>query len=261
MSKQGERLNKKVLSASFGVWLGALALLGAFQPAIAAADPPPPDDGALQFRTIRGPDDPEAFSWTVTLSPSQTLTQIDDQHAVVEYDDHTVLWSIEAEPARDANGTSVPTSIAISEGNIVTLTVHHRAGNPAAGGAPFSYPITAGPAYTVGYSTVTVFIPESPPPPPLQARHEPCRVPKLKGEDLQTSRRVLLAANCRLGKAHRRGPTSAKGSVVVKQGSKPGDELPWGTRVWVTLGTTNKARQDRTLRHQAPAQAHLQPDG
>lgn len=236
MLKQSESVDKRVLSAFVGVLFGALALLGGLQPAFAAADPPPPYNGAMQFQTIRGPSDPEEFPWTVNLSSSQTLTQVDDQHAVVEYDDHTVAFHISAEPAADAEGRSVPTSIAVSEGDVVTLTVHHRAGNPADGGAPFAYPISAGQAFTVGYSTVTVFIPESPPPPQAPPAHEPCRVPKLKGRDLQSARRILLAASCRLGKVHHRSLAGPKESVV-KQGSKPGSELPWGARVWVTLGT------------------------
>jgi hypothetical protein len=212
-----------------GALLGMVAALGATPPA-AFADSPPPFGGGLAFPTIHGPADPEDYSWTVNLWPGQTLTQIDDQHAVLEYEG-IQMGQISAEPARDNNGTPVPTSISVSEENIVTETVHHRAGDPMTGGAPFDYPITPSPGFTVGNSTVTVIIPTEPPHPGRQ-----CHVPDLKGRSLKSSRRALLAAHCGIGGVHYRRD-SGKRRTIVKQGALPGAELPSGSHVWVIVGS------------------------
>ena len=59
--------------------------------------------------------------------------------AVYYTEDERLAFTINAGLAHDAEGSNVPTSLGVSEGNILTLTVHHRAGNPAASGAPFVY--------------------------------------------------------------------------------------------------------------------------
>jgi hypothetical protein len=93
----------------------------------------------------------------VELGDGQELQWIDEQHAEVYYTaDHHPAFDITAEAARDASGANVPTSLAVSGDDIVVLTVQHRAGDLAAGGAPFDYPITPGPSFEVGYSSVTV---------------------------------------------------------------------------------------------------------
>ncbi|MGV1048552.1 MAG: hypothetical protein ACOYD4_08545 [Solirubrobacterales bacterium] len=87
--------------------LGVLAMLAAVNPPTATADAPPPYEG-MAFPEIHGSADPEAFSWTVHLAPYEILVQIDDQHAAIEWDDHTVAQVFSAEPAHDiegANGT------------------------------------------------------------------------------------------------------------------------------------------------------------
>jgi hypothetical protein len=213
-----------------GALLGVVVALGATPPA-ACADSPPLFGGLLDFPTIHGPADPEDYSWTVNLWPGQTLTQIDDQHAVLEYAG-TQTGQIWAEPAHDVHGSSVPTSISVSEENIVTETVHHRAGDPMTGGTPFAYPIMPGPGYTIGDSTVTIIVPTELPPPPSQQ----CHVPELKGRSLKGSRRTLLTAHCSIGSVHHRRD-SGKHKTVVKQGALPGAELPSGSRVWVVVGS------------------------
>ena len=70
---------------------------------------------------------------------------------------------IEAEQAHDANGTAVPTSLGFSEGNIITLTVYHRAGNPVQDGVPFVYPIVAGAGFELGAESVTTYFPPEDP--------------------------------------------------------------------------------------------------
>jgi hypothetical protein len=111
----------------------------------ASAETLPTFDGLMSFPQIKGPTDPQDFSWQVILSKDQALEQLDDQSALVYYErDHQPALTITAEPAHDAVGTSVPTTLAVSGSDVITLTVHHRDGNPLAGGAPFAYPILAG---------------------------------------------------------------------------------------------------------------------
>lgn len=194
----------------------------------------PPYDGAMSFQAIQGPSDPEEFSWEVELDPDQRLEQIDDQHAAVLWENDVQAFGITAVAAHDANGAAVPTSLSVSGENVVTLTVHHRAGNPAAGGASFLYPIVAGVGWEGGLSTVFVILPpgEFPPPPKM------CRVPKLTGKRLMASRWWLREAGCRLGHVRRlKGAAATKRETprVVGQSFKPGAMLPLGTPVQVTL--------------------------
>jgi hypothetical protein len=107
--------------------------------------------GVMTFPAIEDPSGPEDYSWKVQLAEGQGLEQLDDQAAIVYYvDDHTTALTISAEAAHDAIGTSVPTTLAVTGSDVITLTVHHRAGNPKAGGAPFSYPVVAGQGWEGG---------------------------------------------------------------------------------------------------------------
>lgn len=211
--------------------LAALAVaLCAVAPSLAAAAPYPPYDGVQSFPAIQGHADPEEYSWEVQLEEGQTLESVDDQNAVVRWEGGTVAFTITASAAHDAVGATVPTSLAVSEGNILTLTVHHRAGNPAAGGAPFDYPVVAGEGWEGGFVThvVTMPAPEAVVAPPTPR----CVVPKLVGKSLRAARRQLRKAHCKLGKV--RGER-ARGAKVVRQYRRPAKELPAGTQVDVKL--------------------------
>ncbi len=106
------------------------ALLGA---ANAGAEGRPISEGGLSFRTITSPADAGAFykegGWQAS-----TLTALE---------------------AHDAQGATVPTSLAQTGPDVITLTVSHREGNPAAGGAPFSYSISEGAGWEGGYRTIS----------------------------------------------------------------------------------------------------------
>jgi hypothetical protein len=128
---------------------------------MAHADPLPPYDGTMSFRSIGGPSGPEDFSWQVSLSEDQVLEQLDDQTAQVFWvPGHEPAFTINATLAHDAIGTNVPTTLAVSDGDVITLTVHHRDGNPLAGGAPFAYPIVAGAGWEGGFQTQVVIGPQ-----------------------------------------------------------------------------------------------------
>jgi hypothetical protein len=217
-----------------GPLIGALAVLAVFVFAGLAVAAPSLYDGAMTFKQIQGPSDPEEFSWEVQLGEDQELRSIDDLHAGVFYrDEERFAFGITATAAHDAEGSSVPTTLAVSAGNIVTLTVHHLAGNPAKGGASFVYPITGGVGWEGGFQTYIVEMPapEPMPAPPLDPAS--CVVPKLTGMALKGARTKLRSAGCTLGRVWGR---RSKTSKVVRQTPKPGYELEAGAEVGVKLG-------------------------
>lgn len=200
----------------------------------AVAEPPPPYSGLMSFPAIQGSEDPEEFSWAVELGEEQELKAIDGTHAGVYYTDpeETIAFTITAQPAHAADGADVPTTLAVTQPNVITLTVHHRAGNPAASGAPFDYPVTAGAGWEGGFQQHTVVGP-----PPTEQATPPtvpdvCNVPYLSGLTLKAARRQLRRSHCTLGAV--RGERS-RGARVVKQFRKPGRELAAGTEVGVKL--------------------------
>jgi hypothetical protein len=214
----------------------ALTALAALGPAGALAEPLPPFNGLMSFHAIQGPEGPEEFSWEVHLNEEEELQLVDESHAGIFWEDGTMAMSIVAGKAHDAEGRTVPTTLAVTQPNIITLTVHHRAGNPAAGGAPFTYPVTAGSGWEGGFVTYQVQMPppsEVPVPAPLSGMVATCLVPNLLGRSLKASRRLLERRDCELGQV--RGERG-KGAKVVKQYRRPGSSVPPGTRVGVKLG-------------------------
>jgi len=208
---------------------------------VASAAAYPPYVGAMNFPTINEPSDPEDFSWEVQLGEEEELRAIDDQNAAVYYTEPEHLaFTIAAQSAHDVDGTAVPTTLAVSEGNVITLTVHHRAGNPAAGGTPFDYPILAGAGWEGGFQSHEIAGPAtgsgSPATEPATLASPPsyCRVPYLWGESLRASRRLLRHAHCQLGEV--RGGRSRR-ARVVKQFRRPGKILPAGTEVGVKVAS------------------------
>jgi hypothetical protein len=204
----------------------------------------------MSFPPIHEPSDPEEYSWEVTLQEGQSLKSVDSQSAEVLYEAETVAFLIQAEAAHDAQGATVPTTLAVTVPNIVTLIVHHRAGNPAAANAPFAYPVTAGAGWEGGFQTEIVKGPEDEA--EVKAREEReriarrereaaqlakaaerCLVPRLKGISLEAARKKLKAADCTLGKVRGHRTKTAK---VVKQNPRPGNVLSPGAKVNVKLG-------------------------
>jgi hypothetical protein len=186
----------------------------------------------MWFPQIEGPRDPEDFCSEVQLNEGQALEQIDDYHVGVKSKTGAIAWEIQAALAHDATGVKVPTTIAVTGENLVTLTVHHRAGNSAAGGAAFTYPISSGAGWEGGFVTVTVLMPPAEAgPQPEQAGYQ-CEVPNLQGKSLRLARRELRSAHCNLGPVHGQ---RLRGARVVKQYRRYGAVLPAGTEVGVKL--------------------------
>jgi hypothetical protein len=206
-----------------------LCACAAFTPVAAATEPPSPIDGAMQFPAIQGADGPEEFVWEVSLAPDQELRQIDDRSAGVYYTDPgtSLAFSITAVAAHDAIGTAVPTTLAVTQPNLVTLTVHHRDGNPAASGAPFNYPVVSGEGWEGGFHTTFIAMPaEEAAPAPT------CTVPDLDGRTLRTSRKLLHRSHCKLGRV--RGERN-RAAHVVQQYRLAGKSLPDWTPVDVKV--------------------------
>jgi hypothetical protein len=197
----------------------------------AAAEPLPPYDGSMSFPNIQGPDGPEEFSWAVKLDDEDELRAIDGTHAGIYWvGTETLAMTITAGLAHAADGANVPTTLAVTQPNVITLTVHHRAGNPAAGGAPFDYPVVAGSGWEGGIQVHTVVGP------PTEQATAPstlrCTVPDLFGRTLKGARRQLRRSHCGIGEVRGDHRRSAR---VVKQFRKPGKSLPAGTEVGVKL--------------------------
>jgi hypothetical protein len=115
-------------------------------------------DGVTEFQAIRGPEAPETYSWTVDLAEGQTLEMAGENVAEVYCEDGTPAMSIMPQPAHDATGKNVNTSITVSEGDVLTLTVHHRE-------AGVVYPVIGGANFETGYESLTIYTPPPPPPP------------------------------------------------------------------------------------------------
>jgi hypothetical protein len=144
-------------------------------PSLAAADESPPTyNGDMSFR-IDEASGPEEFTWRIEVGPRQTLEEISDQQALVLNQGGFTAVEIDAEKAHDVDGTSVPTSLRVTQPDQITLTVHHREGDPENGGAPFAYPILSGPGFEFGYRAAEILLPPSPPgsavdgPPPAES--------------------------------------------------------------------------------------------
>jgi hypothetical protein len=194
----------------------------------------------MSFPTIHGPEDPEDYCWEVQLFAGQELRQISETEAGVFYESGHKAFGIEAEMAHDAVGATVPTTLTVTAPSLITLTVHHRAGNPAAGGEPFHYPVTRGIGWEGGREPVEIkgppdeaeLKPKPLPLPPEEAPVTTCEVPVLQGRTVKAARRALLLADCQLGpvRGHRR-----PGARIVKQYHPAYKVLPAGTAVGVKL--------------------------
>jgi tripartite motif-containing protein 71 len=108
----------------------------------------PLNDGGMIFEAIRDDTAPETYSYEVALGEDQELRQIDETDVQVFYSFGFPAFLISAVPAHDAIGTEVPTTIHITRENVVTLTVHYKAGTE---GQPFVFPIVAGTGWEGGF--------------------------------------------------------------------------------------------------------------
>lgn len=123
----------------------------------------PLDDGGMIFQAIRDTTASESYAYEVSLGEEQYLEQVDAHHVEVYYSGHEPAFTISAEPAHDAVGTTVPTSLTITGHKLVTLHVEYR----SAGGTNFVLPVVAGTGWEGGFTTTEVIM-ENPTPPPVE---------------------------------------------------------------------------------------------
>jgi hypothetical protein len=202
----------------------------------------------MYFPEITGSEAADEYPFKVTLGEGQFLRQASSTEVDVDSAGHLGATPITAEEAHDADGAAVPTTLELTSQDVVTLTVHHREGDPAAAWAPFHYPVVDGPGWPGGFQTVTVpmenpfaeserKIIEANPAATLEpAPAITCKVPTLRGYSLRGAKNRLRAAHCGIGAVHlATGATVGKGKVV-KQFHDAGTELAAGSPVAVKLG-------------------------
>jgi hypothetical protein len=201
------------------------------------------DDG-IMFSQIPGPEGPERYPLRVSIGEEQFLEQVSPTEVQVFNSGHSPAGRIDAVKAHAADGENVPTTLERTGRDVVTLVVHHRAGNPAAGGAPFDYPITEGEGWGGGIETVFVQM-RNPNGEPAgsptdgasssrKASH--CTVPSLRALGLRAAKARLHAAHCAIGKVHRADGVTAGKGLVVKQFHAAGAKLAAETPIAVKLG-------------------------
>lgn len=194
--------------------------------------------------TITGPESPEDYPFLVDLGEERFLRQISATEVGVFEGGHLGL-TLRAEPAHDAVGAGVPTTLEETDNEEVTLTVHFREGNPASDWAPFDYPVVAGTGWPGGFQTTVVEmknplgepgqVTDANPPATEPAPVPICKVPSLRGYSLRGAKKRLRAAHCVIGGVHFAFRATIDGSKVVKQYRAAGTELAPGTRVAVKL--------------------------
>lgn len=106
-------------------------------------------DGLQNFQAIRSAVAPEQYSWRVNMEPDQYLISIDSRNAAVFWENGPQAMLIRAPDAHGADGKAVSTSVSVSEGNVVTLTVHHRVSGVV-------YPVVAGLGWEGGFVYTSV---------------------------------------------------------------------------------------------------------
>jgi hypothetical protein len=212
---------------ALGLWIVAVPGAG-----FARADVPP-YIGDMGFPPIQDASGPEEYSWEVQLEDAQELQQLDSQRVQVYYEGHPAM-TISAEAAHDATGENVPTTLEATGGDIITLIVHHRAGNPIAGGAPFDYPVLAGPGFESRYQPAIVQMPPVEVLGVASSNDDHCVVPVLKGKSLRASRKQLARRDCSLGRVFRKR-NSGKSAKVFEQNPRAGATLSPGGSVSVKL--------------------------
>jgi sugar lactone lactonase YvrE len=121
----------------------------------------PLNDGGMIFEAIRTEAAPETYSFRVTLGPRQELEELDSSHVQVAYSSGFPAFTIGAEPARDAVGSTVPTTLKKTAEDVVTLTVHYKEGHE---GVPFVYPVVGGTGWEGGFRTLEADFGTSQPP-------------------------------------------------------------------------------------------------
>ena len=112
----------------------------------------PEYNGAQMFTTICDASAPEQYEWRLKLHFTQYLVQANPQQIEVKWGNGETAFLISAEPAHDALGKELPTTLSIINATDIALKVPHREHG-------YTYPVSAGKSLETGYATVSVYIP------------------------------------------------------------------------------------------------------
>jgi hypothetical protein len=244
------KIRRKMLAAS--AFLCALVASLAIAVAPAAAESretgEPLEVTSGGFPDITSPSSPEEYEYRFeNLIPGDTVEQVSEDEVVISNAEGNAIGWVHRDLAHDAVGATVPTTLRV-EGDAAILTVHHREGNPAAGGAPFAYPISGGVGWEGGYRTISFLMPgeferseqqiiEANPPAALEPLPViACKVPTLRGYSLRGAKNRLRAAHCGIGAIRLAAEATLGKGKVVKQFHPAGTELAAGAPVAVKLG-------------------------
>jgi hypothetical protein len=202
-----------------------------------------PEISGPSWPMITGPESPEEYAEHVELGKWQELIQASPTEAQVWYvglPTDFMAFPIQSDGAHDADGAEVPVTLAVTGPETILWTVHHREGNPAAGFAPFAYPIIGGKGWEGGWHSFGFEMneprqPATEPPPAPVPPTPTCTVPSLRGLALHAAKARLRAADCGIGKVRlARGATEGKGKVA-RQYEPAGAQLAAGAAVAVRL--------------------------
>src|SRR3954447_23935071 len=141
------------------MWALILVATASFPGLVAAEEAIPEFDGTMPFVQIEDAQGPEEFTWRVSLGPDQGLEELSGQKARVFYiSDGGDAVTIDVGQAHDANGATVPTSLHVTQPDLITLTVHHRDGSPESGSS-FRYLVIAGSGWQLGTAEPQIIVP------------------------------------------------------------------------------------------------------
>jgi len=108
-------------------------------------------NGIMSLTAIRDATAPEKFAWQIEIGAGQYLKQMTAQNVELYYEDGTPAMMISAEPAHDAVGNEIVTTLEKTGSDEVTLTVPHQKTTGIV------YPVVSGPGFKVGYdANVTI---------------------------------------------------------------------------------------------------------
>jgi hypothetical protein len=113
----------------------------------------PTYNGLMTYEAIREAAGTSTFEWNVVLGEGQYLEQLSSEAVGLYFENGEEAFLISAEPAADAIGTHVPTTLALREGDVIVLHVELGGG--------LVYPVQAGTGWEGGFSTEAITPPKT----------------------------------------------------------------------------------------------------
>jgi sugar lactone lactonase YvrE len=182
-------------------------------------------NGLTTFSTIRNASAPETYSWKVELEPGQTLVSVDPLDAEIKFENGRRAMLIAAEPAHDAVGTPVETTLSVSGEDILTLTVHHRI-------AGIVYPVVGGAGWEGGYTSEMIVGPQDDQ--EIKEERERIRLEEIEFFNSQQAAQEMAAGSedePNAGSPENFDPTvPMNGGKILRFKFSPPEVVDWATR-------------------------------